>query len=592
MTGATADTRIKTILTADSNEFEAGLRRAANTLQQAEGKFKSSTQNMQVGIGGVTNSMNSLAKTFGLTLGISAVVGLGNQILQVGDKLQTLEDRTGVSSQAFRSWQADIENSGGSLDSFSSSIVKMQVKIGQLTSGSAEAAKIFAAIGVSADDLRGKNPQQQVELLAQKIQGIEDPAQQAAAAFAIFGKGIAENLPFLRDFDFAAQSSVGWLDELTAAMGPAQVQRLDEYGDALNTLAIRATNLAAKGLVNVVQTMRTLNLQAAQFGIIVGRGVGLIDKDVADFALEDVAGRIDGAFDAPKPTDKPTVPDVGFDPEAGGKADTAAKNVDKLEKALRQMNATSEQNILTANMTELDKKLADVEFRAQQLADQYDTKLTPAMRGMIEVEKAHIRAMADIERQTKINRELAGDIGSAFGEAFEQAALEAESFGDVMENLGKRIQRALYNAVVARPLENFFGDLFNASGGAGGAGGGIGSVFSSIGGSIGTILGFAGGGRPPIGKPYMVGENGPELRVDGAPGQIIPNHALGGGGGQVNLTVINNTDAKITSQSQKNGDTTDLILQIDQIMGQKINEKDSATSRALQARENRTLIRR
>ena len=590
MSAATADTRIKTILTADSNEFEAGIRRAANTLQQAEGKFKASTQNMQTGIGGVTSSMNSLAKTFGITLGISAVVTMGKQILEVGDKLQTLEDRTGVSSQAFRSWQADIENSGGSLDSFSNSIIKMQVKIGQLTAGGAEAAKIFKTIGVSADDLKGKNPQQQVEFLAEKIQGIKDPAQQAAAAFAIFGKGVADNLPFLRDFDFAAQSSVGWLDELTSAMGPQQVQRLDEYGDALNTLSIRATNLAAKGLVNVVQTMRTLNLQAAQFALIVGRGTGMIDREIANDALKDVADKIDGAFKPPEVKVKTAVDPVDFNPEAGNSAETAAKNVERLEKALRKMNAESEQNILTANMSELDKKLADVDFRAEQLATQYDTKLTPAMRGMIEVEKMHVRALADIERQTKINRELASDIGSAFSAAFEQAADGAKSFGDIIDDLGKRIQKALYNAVVAKPLENYFSDLFNSSGGSGG--GGIGSVFSSIGKGIKSIFGYASGGNPVPGRPYMVGENGPEIRVDGAAGQIIPNHALGGGGGQVNLTVINNTDAKVSAQSQKNGDTTDLILQIDQLVAQKVNEKGSATSQALQARENRTLIRR
>lgn len=591
MSAATADTRIKTILTADSNEFEAGLRRAANTLQQAEGKFKSSTQNMQTGIGGVTASMNGLAKTFGITLGISAVVSMGKQILQVGDQLQTLEDRTGVSSQAFRSWQADIENSGGSLDSFSNAIIKMQIKIGQLTSGGTEAAKIFKTIGVAADDLKGKNPQQQVEFLAAKIQGIKDPAQQAAAAFSIFGKGVADSLPFLRDFDFAAQSSVSWLDELTGAMGPQQVQRLAEYGDALNTLSIRATNLAAKGLVNVVQTMRTLNLQAAQFAIIVGRGTGMVDRDIANDALKDVANKIDNAFKPPrKVRGKPAVDPTEFNPEAGNSAETAAKNVEKLEKALRKMNAESEQNILTANMTDLEKKLADVDFRAEQLATQYDTKLTPAMRGMIEVEKMHIKALADIERQTKINRELASDIGSAFSAAFEQAADGAKSFGDIIDDLGKRIQKALYNAVVAKPLENYFSDLFNSSGGSGG--GGIGSVFSSIGKGIKSIFGYASGGSPVPGRPYMVGENGPEIRVDGAAGQIIPNHALGGGGGQVNLTVINNTDAKVSAQSQKSGDTTDLILQIDQLVAQKVNEKGSATSQALQARENRTLIRR
>ncbi len=46
-------------------------------------------------------------------------------------------------------------------------------------------------------------------------------------------------------------------------------------------------------------------------------------------------------------------------------------------------------------------------------------------------------------------------------------------------------------------------------------------------GTIGDLLGFADGGRPPVGVPSMVGENGPELFIPGQAGRIIPHHQLG-----------------------------------------------------------------
>ena len=52
----------------------------------------------------------------------------------------------------------------------------------------------------------------------------------------------------------------------------------------------------------------------------------------------------------------------------------------------------------------------------------------------------------------------------------------------------------------------------------------------TFGGNFTKILGFADGGRPPVGRPSVVGERGPELFVPGSSGTIIPNHALGGGG--------------------------------------------------------------
>lgn len=39
---------------------------------------------------------------------------------------------------------------------------------------------------------------------------------------------------------------------------------------------------------------------------------------------------------------------------------------------------------------------------------------------------------------------------------------------------------------------------------------------------------FAAGGRPSPGVPYIVGEHGPEVRIDDAPGTILPNSMLRG----------------------------------------------------------------
>lgn len=57
---------------------------------------------------------------------------------------------------------------------------------------------------------------------------------------------------------------------------------------------------------------------------------------------------------------------------------------------------------------------------------------------------------------------------------------------------------------------------------------------------VGQLEGRASGGPVSAYKPYVIGERGPELFVPGASGTIIPNHALGGGGGgtqTINLVV-------------------------------------------------------
>jgi hypothetical protein len=54
------------------------------------------------------------------------------------------------------------------------------------------------------------------------------------------------------------------------------------------------------------------------------------------------------------------------------------------------------------------------------------------------------------------------------------------------------------------------------------------------------IAGFANGGNPPVGRPSIVGERGPELFVPKSSGTIVPNNALGG---DVNV-VVNVTETQ------------------------------------------------
>ena len=70
-------------------------------------------------------------------------------------------------------------------------------------------------------------------------------------------------------------------------------------------------------------------------------------------------------------------------------------------------------------------------------------------------------------------------------------------------------------------------------------------MFGNVGGKDVTgglfkFLGFARGGRPPVGRPSIVGEQGPELFVPRSSGTIVPNNKLGGGG---STSVVVNVDA-------------------------------------------------
>ena len=62
---------------------------------------------------------------------------------------------------------------------------------------------------------------------------------------------------------------------------------------------------------------------------------------------------------------------------------------------------------------------------------------------------------------------------------------------------------------------------------------------------VGNFLGFANGGRPPVGKPSLVGERGPEIFVPRYAGTINPNNQIGSGG------IVNNINVNVSTEGMQ-----------------------------------------
>ena len=134
-------------------------------------------------------------------------------------------------------------------------------------------------------------------------------------------------------------------------------------------------------------------------------------------------------------------------------------------------------------------------------------------------------------------------------------------FADFLNNIADMLMKTAQQMIaqyIAIAIAKMFAGMgsapqasdFNLSGfgglSAGGASGTKGFLFGAN-----NPLKFADGGRPPVGRPSIVGERGPELFVPGASGTIIPNEAMGGVNvGTINITV-ENTGEQLNPAAQK-----------------------------------------
>ena len=135
----------------------------------------------------------------------------------------------------------------------------------------------------------------------------------------------------------------------------------------------------------------------------------------------------------------------------------------------------------------------------------------------------------------------------------------AEAATGVLNNLKRKlIEVAMQRAVSG--IGNFFGNALSGIFGGGKnlfKGGPSAFKFTD---KLNPTIGFANGGRPPVGNASLVGERGPELFVPRTAGTIIPNNAIGGGNTTNNMITVN-VDASGTSV-QGNGSEADQLGQL------------------------------
>ena len=93
------------------------------------------------------------------------------------------------------------------------------------------------------------------------------------------------------------------------------------------------------------------------------------------------------------------------------------------------------------------------------------------------------------------------------------------------------------------------------------------------------------GGAVGASDAIMVGERGPELFVPGNSGAIINNNQLrnGGGGDDVNITIINQTTGRIDQVEKKQMSRNDVVLIIKEVVPAEIQNPNSRTSKVLKS---------
>lgn len=210
-----------------------------------------------------------------------------------------------------------------------------------------------------------------------------------------------------------------------------------------------------------------------------------------------------------------------------------------------------------------------------------------------------------IEERAKALEKFGGDSVDKFGTFLESLSDStkdvSESFDDMVTSIISDLRRLAIQYTILEPLKEA---LFGTTGGSGSGGGLWGALSSAAGDFIGGLFGgytpsFKVGSEPPPSKPtlpgrarggrvvggeaYMVGERGPEPFIPGTSGRIVSNENAFGNGG-INLTIINNSKAQISTRTSNNG--MDLEVMVDDMVAKNLSNPSSRSSKAMRGSGN------
>lgn len=201
---------------------------------------------------------------------ITAAMGAAlTHFAAVGDQLDKMSLRTGVTGSALAELGFAAEQSGANIGSIESMIRKMQKTIGDAATGSKSQIEAFDQLGLSIESLQGLTPDQQFEAIGDAVGKIEDPTMRAAAAMDIFGRSGTELLPMLGSIKSLRQEA----RDLGIVPAQEEIANAAKVTDAINR--VRRVSMAMLFDVGAALAEPVLSGMEAvkRVGVTVGRFV-------------------------------------------------------------------------------------------------------------------------------------------------------------------------------------------------------------------------------------------------------------------------------------------------------------------------------
>jgi phage-related protein len=177
---------------------------------------------------------------------VSALTAFSVKAAYSADSIGDTAQKIGLTAEAFQEWNHVATIMGTSTESLNKAFIKINGILGDIATGNADkVADSLDLIGLSVDDLKGKNADEAFEIISEALSKVEDEALRVGVANEFFGEKIGtELIPILsseistiRDLRQEARD-LGIVTNEQAAQAGEFTDALDRTKQALSSLGV------------------------------------------------------------------------------------------------------------------------------------------------------------------------------------------------------------------------------------------------------------------------------------------------------------------------------------------------------------------
>lgn len=226
------------LLRSNLNKAEAAVASFERDTNKRLGKIDKNFSGLGKGVGKIKSALGGFAAgAFGgflASFSVGTITNAISQSLEFAGSLGEVAQSLGVSTKFLQEFRFAATQNGATLEQADTALGKFSITLGKAFNKGQSAA--IESLGLSLKELKAQSDSERFASVADAIAKIKDPAQQAAAAVAIFGKGALAILPTLQQGAAGFRLSAKEARDFGLVLSDKQINDADKTADKIAKL--------------------------------------------------------------------------------------------------------------------------------------------------------------------------------------------------------------------------------------------------------------------------------------------------------------------------------------------------------------------